>query len=137
MKKDNVGYRFVLTVIDVLSKYAWVVPLKDKTGESLVDAFDAIFKNVVRAPERLHTDAEIEFLNKEFQQFLALKNFRHFVPNNETKAQIVERFTRTLKNRMWRYCTYENRRRYLEALLALWKVITRRTIAELERHLNA
>ena len=44
LKKDNEGYRFLLTVIDVLSKYAWVVPLKDKTGKSPVDAFDAIFK---------------------------------------------------------------------------------------------
>ena len=44
---------------------------------------------------------------------------RHFVTYNETKAQIVERFNRTLKNRIWRYFTFQNRRRYLEALLAL------------------
>ena len=50
----------------VLSKYAWVVLLKDKTGKSLVDAFDAIFKKDGRVPERLQTDAGKEFLNKEF-----------------------------------------------------------------------
>ena len=44
---------------------------------------------------------------------------RHFVTYNETEAQIVERFNRTLKNRMWRYFTYQNRRRYLDALPAL------------------
>ena len=106
LKKDNDGYRFLLPVIDVLSKYVFVVPLKDKTGKSLVDAFDAIFKKDGRVPERLQTDAGKEFLNKEFQQFLTSKNVRHFVTYIETKAQIVERFNRTLKKRMWRYFTY-------------------------------
>ena len=69
LKKNDDGYRFLLTVIDVLSKYAWVVPLKDKTGKSLVDAFDTISKKNGRIPERLETDAGKEFLNKEFQQF--------------------------------------------------------------------
>ena len=57
LKKDNDGYRFLLTVIDVLWKYAWVVPLKDMTGKSLVIAFDTIFKKDGRVPERLQTDA--------------------------------------------------------------------------------
>ena len=61
LKKDNDGYRFLLTVIDALSKYAWVVPLKDKTGKSLVDAFDAIFKKDGRVPKRLQTDAGKNF----------------------------------------------------------------------------
>ena len=119
LKKDNDGYRFLLTVVDVLSKYAWVVPLKDKTRKSLVDAFDAVFKKDGRVPERLQTDAGKEFLNKEFQRFLASKNVLHFVTYNETKAQIVERFKRMLKNRMWRYFTFQNGRRYVEILPAL------------------
>ena len=126
LKKDNDGYRFLLTVIDLLSKYAWVVPLKDKTGKSLVDAFDTIFKKDGRVPKRLQTVAGKEFLIKEFQRFLTSQDVRHFVTYNETKAQIVERLNRTLKNRMWRYFTYQNSQRYLEA----W-----RTIAVLERHL--
>ena len=119
LKKDNDGYRFLLTVIDVLSKYAWVVPLKDKTGKSLVDAFDAVFKKDGRVPERLQTDAGKEFLNKEFQRFLTSKNVHHFLTYNETKAQIVERFNRTPKNRMWRYFKFQNGRSYVEALPAL------------------
>ena len=42
--KQNSGYRFLLTVIDVLSKDAWAVPIKNKTGESLIQAFDTIFE---------------------------------------------------------------------------------------------
>ena len=68
--------------------------------------------------ERLQTDAGKEFLNKEFQRFLTSKDVRHFVTYNETKAQIVERFNRTLKNRMWRYFTYQNSQRYVEAIPA-------------------
>ena len=119
MDVHNDGYRFLLTVIDVLSKYAWVVPLKDKTGKSLVDALDVVFKKDGRVPERLQTDAGKEFLNKEFQRFLTSKNVLHFVTYNETKAQIVERFNRTLKNRMWRYFTFQNGRRYVEVLPSL------------------
>ena len=81
----------------MLSKYAWVVPLKDKTGKSLVDAFDVVFKKDGRVPERLLTDAGKEFLNREFQRFLTSKNLLHFVTDNETKAQIVKRFNRTPK----------------------------------------
>ena len=66
LKGDNDGYRFLLTVVNVLSKYAWVVPLEDKTGKSPVDAFDTIFKKDGRVPERLQTDAGKEFLNKQF-----------------------------------------------------------------------
>ena len=121
LKRDNKGYRFLLTVIDVLSKYAWVVPLKDKTGQSLRDAFEVIFKKDGRVPERLQTDAGKKFLNYNFQKYLTTKNVRHFATYNETKAQIVERFNRTLKNRMWRYFTYSNSRRYLAILPALVK----------------
>ena len=61
--------------------------MKDKTGKSLVDAFDAVFKKDGRVPERLQTDAGKKFLNKEFQRFLASKNVLHFLTYNETKAQ--------------------------------------------------
>ena len=90
MKKGNDGYRFLLTVIDVLSKYAWVVPLKDKTGKRLVDAFDAVFKKDGRVPERLQTDDGKEFLNKEFQRFLTSKNNRSptcFVSRKYSKSE--------------------------------------------------
>ena len=63
--EKNDGYKYLLTVIDVLSKYAWVVPLKDKTGVSLVNAVDVIFEEG-RVAERLQTDAGKQFLDKHF-----------------------------------------------------------------------
>ena len=67
----------------------------------------------------MQTDPGKEFLNKEFQRFLTSKDVRPFVTYNETKAQVVERFNLTLKNRMWRYFTCQNSQRYLDAFAAL------------------
>ena len=66
LKEENDGFRYLLTVMDVLSKYAWVVPLKNKTCKSLVEAFDHIFKQDERIPERLQTDKGTEFTNRQF-----------------------------------------------------------------------
>ena len=95
----NQGYKYLLTCINVLSKYVWVVPLKSKTGASLVVAFERIFQEG-RKPARLQTDAGTEFKNKTFQTFLKKENVHYFVTYNETKAQVVERFNCTLKQLM-------------------------------------
>ena len=65
LSKEKYGYKYILTVIDVLSKYAWVEPLKTKSGENLVKAFERILKNG-RKPEKLHSDKGTEFTNKLF-----------------------------------------------------------------------
>ena len=114
--KENDGYNYFLTVIDVLSKYAWVVPLKQKTGEALVEAFEKIFRQG-RKPRLLQTDAGTEFLNSKLQDFFKKENVKHFVTYNETKAQIAERFNRTLKEKMFRYFQYTGQKhRYIDVL---------------------
>ena len=99
----NSNYKYLLTVIDVFSKYAWVVPLKNKTNKIVIEAFKKIFKN--RKPERLHTDQGQEFLGKECQKYLKNEKVSFYILNSEMKASIVERFNRTLKEKMWRYFT--------------------------------
>ena len=47
------GFRFLLCVIDIFGKYAWVVPLKDKKGGSIVDAFQKILDNTAREPNKI------------------------------------------------------------------------------------
>ena len=119
LKKYNDGYSFLLTCIDVLSKYAWVIPLKTKTGAALVEAFSDIFAQG-RRPLRLQTDKGTEFVNKTFQKFLKEQGVHFFVTENEDiKAAIVERFNRTLKEKMWRYFTKKNTLRYVDVLPAL------------------
>ena len=119
LKKYNDGYSFLLTCIDVLSKYAWVIPLKSKTGAVLVEAFSQIFAQG-RRPLRLQTDKGTEFINKTFQKYLKEQGVHFFVTENEDiKAAIVERFNRTLKEKMWRYFTKKNTLRYVDVLQAL------------------
>ncbi|XP_064598803.1 uncharacterized protein LOC135465490 [Liolophura sinensis] len=116
--KENDNNRYLLTCIDVLSKYAWVIPLRAKTGARLIEAFQQIFKTG-RRPLYLQTDEGKEFLNRPFQAFLKDKGVFFFHTFNETKASVVERFNRTLKGRMYKYFTAHNTRRYLDALPAL------------------
>ena len=115
LSRWNKGYKYLLTCIDILSKYAWVIPLKSKTGSSLVAAFRNIFEQG-RKPLKLQTDAGTEFKNKVFQTFLKNENVHHFVTYNETKAQVVERFNRTLKQLMWRMFTTTSSYHYLDKL---------------------
>ena len=101
----------------MLYKYAWVVPLKQKTGKEMIRGLRRIFREG-RRPVRIQSDQGKEFTNKEFRQ--AFKSIHFFTTRNaETKASIVERFQRTLKARMWRYFTRHKTRRYVDVLADL------------------
>ena len=118
LSKYNRGYLYLLTVIDVLSKYAWVQPRKDKTGVPLVKALEKILKTG-RRPIQLPTDRCKEFYNKTFQQFLEKEKIHHFSTEGDAKASVVERFNRTLKTRVYRYFTSANTLRYEDVLQSL------------------
>ena len=122
LKKYNNKFTFVLMVIDVLSKYAWAVPLKNKTGQSLTDAFKKIFLTSGRKPFKLQSDKGSEFLNKTFLKFLTNQDVCFFTSeNDDVKCSIVERLNRTIKARMWRYFTKKGGKRYVEILPKLMK----------------
>ena len=115
LKKVNNGTTFILTVIDVFSKLAWCIPLKNKSAASLVAAFTQLLGN--GAPNTLQTDKGTEFLNRPLQKLLKEHGVHHFATHNEeTKASIVERLNRTLKTRMWRYFTKKQSVRYVDVL---------------------
>ena len=115
LAKYNRGIRYLLTVVDVLSKYAWVQPLKDKTGVALVHAFEKILKGR-RHPNRLQTDRGKEFYNRTFQRWLDEQGIHHFSTEGDAKASVVERFNRTLKERLYRYFTAANTLRFDDVL---------------------
>lgn len=117
LSRDNRGIKFLLTCIDVFSKKAWVVPLKDKTGQSLVVAFASIPDPL---PKSLQTDKGTEFTNRKFQQWLKEKGIHFFTTeNDDIKASIAERFNRTLKSKMWRYFTRHDTLSYVDVLEAM------------------
>lgn len=113
--KENHGKKYILAVIDVLSKYAWASPLSDKSGREVTSAFQNIFQTG-RAPRKIQTDAGKEFLNIPLKKLLARYGIHHFVTHSETKAAVIERFNRTLKNKLWRYFTARNTHRYVDIL---------------------
>ena len=113
LKKDNNGMTFLLTVIDVFSKVAWCIPMKNKSAASLVAAPDTTFSK--GWPKTLQTYQGLEFLNKSVQALLKKHGIHHFSTHNaETKASVVERFNRTLKT--WRYFTKHQTWRYIDVL---------------------
>jgi hypothetical protein len=92
------------------------VPLKDKTGKTLKDAFHVIFKSGRRSM-RLQTGKGTEFTNQVFQQILKEHDVHFFTTyNEETKASIVERLNRTLKTKMWKYFTHRETLTYVDVL---------------------
>lgn len=113
--RQNNSYRYILICIDVFSKYVWAVPLKDKRGPSVVDAFKKILKDG-RKPHMLQSDKGTEFLNKHFQDLLKENDIYFFTTNNEGKCQIVERVIRTILSKMYKYFTYKNTRKYTDVL---------------------
>ena len=111
----NKGYKFLLTYIDVFSKFAWVVPLKNKSGETLVIGFQSIL-DLDRPPEKLQTDKRTEFLNRNFQSLLKENGIHFFTTNSELKGSVVERFNHILKTRMWKYFMAKNTGVYIDNL---------------------
>ena len=118
LSKENNGYKYILIVIDVLSIYAWVKPLKTKSGENLVKAFERKLKKLQKL-EKLHSDKGTEFTNKLFQSFLRKKKISFFTTYNETKASVVKRFNRTLKGKIWKYFKANNTLKYVDVLQKL------------------
>ena len=115
ISKYNDGYKFLLTVIDVFSKVAWVIPLKNKSGQALTEAFSNLFQQ--RKPAHLQTDKGKEFLNSSVQKLIKEYKINFYTSENEdVKAAVAERFNRTLKTKMWKYFTHKNTMRYIDVL---------------------
>ena len=103
MGKFNNGFRFLLCVIDVFSKYAWVVLLKDKKGVSIVDAFQKILDKSRRKPNKIWVNKGSEFYNNSFKKWLKDNDIEMYLIHNEGKSVDAERFIRTLKTKIYKY----------------------------------
>lgn len=102
LAQSNDGYKYILMVIDCFSKYAWCIPLKNKTSLLVTQAMENILLKSQRKPKHLQTDFGTEFYNKEFKKLMKERNINHYSTYTHLKASIVERFNRTIKNKMWK-----------------------------------
>ena len=104
MSKYNKGIKYVLRAIVLFSKYAWVIPLKDKKGTSIVNTFQKIISEE-RKPDKIWVDQDSEFYNKSFKEFFKINNKEMYSIFNEGKSVVAERFIRTLKNKIYKLMT--------------------------------
>jgi hypothetical protein len=119
--KQNKGYKYMLNVIDVFSKYAWSIPMKNKTGLTTLEAFRKIVKESDRICKHLWVDKGKEFYNKDVNSWLKENNIIMYSTYSEHKSVVVERFNRTLKEMMYKRFTAENTRNWIDMLDKLMK----------------
>ena len=105
ISRFNKGFRFLLCVIDIYSKYALVIPLKDKKGIAITNAFQKIIDDSNRKPNKIWVDQGSEFYNRSMKFWLEKSDKEIHSTHNEGKSVIAERFIRTLKNKFHKYMT--------------------------------
>ena len=98
LSKFNKGFRFLWCVIVIFSKYAWVIPLKDKIGISIVNAFQIILKEPNRKPNKIWADKGSEFYNNSFEKCLKGNDIVMYSTNNEGKSVIAQRLIKGFEN---------------------------------------
>jgi hypothetical protein len=117
LAKHNNGTRYILCVIDIFTKMAHCRPLKRKNSAEVMKAFESIRKKVpIFRNCRLATDAGKEFLNSIVQQWFKKHKIKHYTLQGDHKAAIVERFQRTLKERLFRLMTFRKSYKYVHLL---------------------
>ena len=116
VSKFNKGVRFLLCVIDIYSKCAWVVPLNDKKGVTIVNAFQKILVDSKRKPNKIWVDKGREFYNKSIKSWLEKSNIEMYSTDNEEKPVLAERFIRTLKTKTYKYITSVSKNVYIDKL---------------------
>ena len=116
LSRKNKGIKYLLCVIDLYSKYAFVVPLKDKKGTSIVNAFNKIIKQSNRKPNKIWVDQGGEFYNNVFKKWLSDNDINMYSTYNEGKSVVAGRFIRALKNKLYKHMTATNKNVYYGVL---------------------
>lgn len=110
--KHNDGLKFIRVVVDILSKYAWLEPLKSKHDVAVKNALKQIFSETIRRPKVVQTDKTTEFLDVFVKTDLANNHIKLFASHSDRKAHSVERLNRNIKGIMFRYFTKKNKKVY-------------------------
>ena len=111
--ENNRGYRYVLVIIDNLSKFGWTVPLKNNKAQTIKDSLENISIGSRRKPILIETDRGREFYNNIFQDFINKNNIKIYPRNSSYGAVFAERFNRTIRDLLKRP-VFDKRRRELD-----------------------
>lgn len=117
LAQHNDQFKYWLVVIDIFTKFVWVVPLPAKTAAATTTAFASVLLKSAHRPNNLNTDKGTEFVNSTFQALMKKEGINFYTAQNpDTKACFAERAIRTIKEKMHRYLTYRNTNRYIDHL---------------------
>ena len=116
ISKYNKRIRYLLCVIDLFSKYAWVVTFQDKKGATITNAFQRILDSSKRKPNKIWVDQGSEFYNNSFKKWLKDNGISIYSTYNEGKSVVAERFIRTLKNKTYKHMTAISKNVYFDVL---------------------
>lgn len=120
--KENKQYKYILTVLNVLSKYGFAKALRTKSAKEVTKAFEEVLKEEGGLiPRNLHTDEGKEFFNSEFQGLMKRYKINHYATYSVLKAPNIERWNRTLKEAMWRQFSLQGNYKWLKMLPELVK----------------
>ena len=115
LSKYKKGIKYLLCAIELFSKYARIVPSKDKRRITIVNAFQKIISKG-RKPNKIWVDQGSEFYNQSFKDFLKINNIEMYSTYNEGKSVVAERFIRTLKNKIFKHMTAISKNVYFDVL---------------------
>jgi hypothetical protein len=114
LSRYNRGYRYVLVTLDVLSKFVFYIPVKNKKAEEMQRAFNVIFKQA--KPKLLQTDRGGEFTSKSMQDYFKRKTIQWYHTYSEAKATLAERQIRTLREKLARIFHHTGSYKYVHLL---------------------
>ena len=109
LSKDNKGIKYILSVIDIFSKFVSIVPLKRKTVQEVANAFFKIFEE--RKPAKMWVDKGREFYNKDIRKLVEL-----YSTENEEKSCVNKIFNHTIKAKIFKYFSTNSTRKYIDVL---------------------
>lgn len=115
ISSHNDGYKFLLVLIDIFSRYLFIIPLRNKHHQNIIDGLKSVFQTE-RKPHTLRTDKGSEFKNRWVKTYLKKEGINVIYTQNETKANYAERVIRTMKNLMYRYFMKNRTYRFVNVL---------------------
>ena len=123
LSRKNKGTKYILCAIDLCSKYALVILLKDKKGISIVNAFNKIIKQSNKKPNKIWVDQGGEFYNNVFKKWLSDNDIIMYSTYNKGKSVVAERFIRTLKIKLYKHMTATGKNVYYDVLDVVLNIV--------------
>ncbi len=114
--KENEGYKYFVVFIDVFSKFAFAFPLRSLSGDEMVNTIKQFISLTPIKPEKLRSDLGVEFKNKQVAEYLNNEGIDHFFAQSDKKANMAERFIRTIKTKLVRYMSKNKTVKWVDIL---------------------